>query len=72
MDPTTLEIIATTLFGLAILHTFTVKRFEHIAHRYPNGSIGENFFHVLAEVEIVELALCARERRERGASMGQK
>ena len=53
MEPSTLELIATTLFGCAILHTFSVKRFEHIAHRYPNGSIGENFFHVLAEVEVV-------------------
>ncbi len=53
MEPTTLELIATTLFGCAILHTFTVKRFEHLAHRYPDGSIGENAFHMLAEVEIV-------------------
>ena len=53
MEPTTLELIATTLFGCAILHTFSVKRFEHMAHRYPDGSIGENAFHMLAEVEIV-------------------
>ena len=53
MEPTTLEIIASTLFGCAILHTFTVKRFENIAHRYPNGSLGENAFHMLAEVEVV-------------------
>ncbi len=53
MDPTTIEILATCLFGLAILHTFSVKRFEVMAHHHPQGSVLENFFHVLAEVEVV-------------------
>jgi len=45
--------MATILFGIAILHTFSVKRFEHIAHRFPSGSVPENFFHLLGEVEVV-------------------
>lgn len=49
----TMEPIATILFGLAVLHTFSVKRFLHLAHKYPIGSIGENFFHLLGEVEVV-------------------
>ncbi len=53
MQPSTVEILATVLFGLAILHTFSVKRFEHLAHKYPEGSIGENVFHLLGEVEAV-------------------
>ncbi len=53
MNPSTIEILATCLFGLAILHTFMVKRFEVLAHRYPSGSMGENVFHLLAEVEVV-------------------
>lgn len=53
MQPTTIELIASVLFGLAIIHTFSVKRFEHIAHKYPEGSIGENLFHFLGEVEVV-------------------
>ena len=53
MNPTSIEVLATTLFGIAILHTFLVKRFETIAHRYPHGSIGENAFHMLGEVEVV-------------------
>ncbi len=53
MDPTTVEILATVLFGCAILHTFTVKRFEHIAHKFPSGSVGQNFFELLGEVEAV-------------------
>jgi hypothetical protein len=53
VQPTTIELIASVLFGLAIIHTFSVKRFEHIAHKYPEGSIGENLFHFLGEVEVV-------------------
>jgi len=48
-----LEIIATVLFGLAILHTFATKRFQHMASKYPEGSIGENLFHLLGEIEVV-------------------
>lgn len=51
--PSSIEWIAAVLFGLAILHTFLVKRFHHIAGKYPEGSVGENFFHLLGEVEIV-------------------
>ncbi len=53
MTQTPLEILATVLFGLAVLHTFAVKRFAHWAHRYPKGSIQENLLHFLAETEVV-------------------
>jgi len=53
MNPTTLQLIATTLFACAVLHTFFVKVFEKMAHKYPEGSVGENFFHFLGEVEVV-------------------
>lgn len=53
MHPTTIEIIATALFGLAIVHTFSVKRFHRLAHRAKDGSVLENLFHMLAEVEVV-------------------
>lgn len=48
-----LDLVATVCFGCAILHTFLVKRFQHLAHMYPDGSVGENFFHLLGEVEVV-------------------
>ena len=48
MNPEPTEILATVLFALAVLHTFTVKRFAHWAHKYPNGSIQENLLHFLA------------------------
>jgi hypothetical protein len=53
MNPSIVEIAATVIFGLAILHTFMVSKFAHIAHHYPEGSMGENFFHFMAEVEAV-------------------
>lgn len=53
MTQTPLELLATVLFGLAVLHTFSVKRFAHWAHRYPKGSIQENLLHFLAETEVV-------------------
>jgi hypothetical protein len=53
MSPTATEILATVLFAVAVLHTFSVKRFAHWAHRYPSGSIPENLLHLLAETEVV-------------------
>jgi hypothetical protein len=45
--------LAALLFGLAIVHTFLVKYFRKLAHHFEEGSVGENFFHLLGEVEIV-------------------
>jgi len=53
MNPSVTEILATSLFALAILHTFMVKRFSHWAHKYERGSIAENLLHFLAETEVV-------------------
>ena len=53
MDPTPTEILATTLFGGAVVHTFTAKRFHDLSLRFPPGSIRQNLFQVLGEVEVV-------------------
>jgi hypothetical protein len=53
MNPGIIEIAATVIFALAIIHTFLVSKFAHIAHKYPEGSMGENFWHFMAEVEAV-------------------
>lgn len=53
MNPSFLEIAASVIFALAICHTFLVSKFAHIAAKYPEGSIGENFWHFMAEVEAV-------------------
>ncbi len=47
------EITSLVCFALAVLHTFLVKVFQHWATRFPEGSVGENFFHLLGEVEVV-------------------
>src|SRR5258708_20093173 len=48
-----IELLASVLFGLAVLHTFCVKRFAHWARRFPPGSVAENLLHFLAETEVV-------------------
>ncbi len=53
MHPSPIEILATVLFTLAVLHTFCVKKFAHWAHAYPSGSVQENLLHFLAETEVV-------------------
>ena len=45
-----IQIVASVLFVLAVLHTFSTKFFEHLAHIHPNHA---GVFHLLAEVEIV-------------------
>lgn len=53
MNPSIVEVGATVIFAVAILHTFLVSKFAKMAHHYPEGSMGENLFHFLAEVEAV-------------------
>jgi hypothetical protein len=49
MNPSPAELLGTVLFGLAVLHTFCVKRFAHWAHQCPAGSVRANVLHFLAE-----------------------
>jgi hypothetical protein len=53
MTPTPFEILATILFTLAVLHTFLIKNFHHLAMRSRPGSVRANIFHLLGEIEIV-------------------
>lgn len=53
MNPSTIEILASVLFAIAVLHTFCVKKFAHWAHQSPAGSAREQFLHFLAETEVV-------------------
>ncbi len=46
----TLEVIAALLFAVAILHTFSTKLFEQLAHRHPRHA---GILHLLGEVEVV-------------------
>lgn len=49
-SPTLLQIIGATLFGLAVLHTFSTKFFGHLAHTQPRHA---GIWHLLGEVEVV-------------------
>lgn len=50
MNPTSIQLIAATLFALAVIHTFSTKYFEHIAHTHPRHA---GLWHLLGEVEVV-------------------
>lgn len=53
MNPSPSEVIATVCFLLAILHTFSVKKLHHIGSKFRPDSVGENFFHLISEIEVV-------------------
>jgi len=50
MSPTSIQVVAAVIFALALIHTFSTKFFEHLAHTRPTHS---GVWHLLAEVEIV-------------------
>jgi Putative Na+/H+ antiporter len=50
VNASTLQILAAVLFGVAILHTFATKFFEHLAHTRPAHA---GLWHLLGEVEVV-------------------
>ncbi|MFM7567267.1 MAG: putative Na+/H+ antiporter [Betaproteobacteria bacterium] len=50
MNPTTVQIVAAIIFAVAVLHTFSGKFFEKLAHRHPAHA---GIFHLLGEVEAV-------------------
>ena len=49
-DPSLIQIIGAVLFGVAVLHTFSTKIFERLAHAQPRHA---GFWHLLGEVEVV-------------------
>lgn len=50
MNPTIIELIGAILFAVALIHTFSTKFFEHLAHTRPAHS---GIWHFLGEVEVV-------------------
>lgn len=48
--PTWIQVIGATLFAVAVLHTFSTKFFEHLAHTQPRHA---GIWHLLGEVEVV-------------------
>ncbi len=50
MTPTLIQSLAAAIFVIALIHTFSTKYFEGLAHRHPRH---EGIFHLLGEVEVV-------------------
>lgn len=50
MNPTLIQLLGAVLFALAVLHTFSTKIFERLAHRQPQHA---GLWHLLGEVEVV-------------------
>lgn len=50
MSHTPVELLAAGLFAAAVLHTFSAKLFERLAHRVPRHA---GLLHLLGEVEVV-------------------
>lgn len=50
MSPAPIEIIGAALFGIALIHTFSTKFFERLAHTQPAHA---GIWHFLGEVEVV-------------------
>ncbi len=50
LSPGILEIAAAAIFAIAVIHTFSTKRFEHLAHIQPRHA---GLWHLLGEVEAV-------------------
>lgn len=49
-QPTLIQVIGASLFALAVLHTFSTKFFERLAHTHPRHA---GIWHLLGEVEVV-------------------
>ncbi|MDO8776942.1 MAG: putative Na+/H+ antiporter [Burkholderiaceae bacterium] len=49
-DPTFIQLVGAALFALAVIHTFSTKFFEGLAHRRPRHA---GLWHLLGEVEVV-------------------
>ncbi len=50
MTPTTIQLVGAALFAVALIHTFSTKFFERLAHSQPRHA---GLWHLLGEVEIV-------------------
>jgi hypothetical protein len=48
--PSTVQIVGASLFALALIHTFSTKLFERLAHTRPRHA---GLWHLLGEVEVV-------------------
>lgn len=48
-----IEVLSTVFLAFALVHSFLTPVFAKLSKKFPPDSIGESFFHLLAEVEVV-------------------
>jgi hypothetical protein len=53
MDQPLISTTATFILGIAVVHTFLCGSIRRLGSKFPEGSIQENLFHWLGEVEVV-------------------
>lgn len=53
MTYTTIELLGTLFFALAVVHTFLVGRILAWSHHYPKNSLMNNLLHLFGEIEAV-------------------
>jgi Na+/H+ antiporter NhaD/arsenite permease-like protein len=53
MTHTTIEVLGTVFFALAVLHTFCVGKIMAYAHHFPKGSVKSSVLHLFGEIEVV-------------------
>jgi hypothetical protein len=53
MTYTTLELLGTLFFALAVIHTFMVGKILQWSHHYPKDSMKSGILHLLGEIEVV-------------------
>ncbi|MEJ2009334.1 MAG: putative Na+/H+ antiporter [Acidobacteriota bacterium] len=53
MKPSSVEVLATALFLVAVVHTFLITKLRDLSLRCPPGSFMHDLLHLLSEVEIV-------------------
>jgi hypothetical protein len=75
MSAQPIDLIAAGLFAVALLHTFSAKQFDRLAHRFPRHA---GLLNLLGEVEVVfgfwAIVLSSRwpdDRRPAGASYAE-
>ncbi|QDK46141.1 hypothetical protein DOM22_13700 [Bdellovibrio sp. ZAP7] len=53
MTYTTLELLGTLFFAVAVIHTFMVGKILHWSHHFPKDSLMRGVLHLLGEIEVV-------------------
>lgn len=53
MNYTTIELLGTIFFALAVIHTFCVGKILALSHKFPKHSFGYQTLHLFGEIEVV-------------------